>query len=784
MLTSLRGKLLLILLAITVSAVTISTGLAHYTQKSFARQHAKFRESEDLRLMSSEIQVMLQWVIRDLFTLRDFISTSGLIETSASHSKTVALEDIENFFLSIASQHQIFQQIRFLDAKGMELVRVNYDGQQVVLVPESGLQFKGTRYYFKEAVTLHEGEIYISPLDLNVEEGVIERPFVPVIRYATPVFDSHGKTQGMVVLNVHGTTLLRVLSRQQEQVGEHGKNYYLTNSRGEYLFHPDKSKEFGFMLGNDERLNLDEPGLMSWMNGSDKDAEIWTSVQSGKATLFAFQRIPLWSGPLKNVFFRGNGSVASSPPNSDNEGFDPHWVLLSAMDESHFYAGTEEYTNTFFLFTLFLFAACVLVAFVISGSISRPVVSLAAAAKSIQKGDFSARAEVYTTDEMGDFGNLFNSMAAKLEKTVSSLITSEAKYRHLFENSRDCVFVADSSCRLIDINKAGKELLGLPNDSNELPVHLPLSCCSNNDDHPTMIHEDIILRGYVQDYEAILYRLDGSERICMVTATTRCEKDGTVIGYEGVLRDITHKRKRQEAERIFHQKLQEEIIMAEERERHTLGQILHEELAQNLAWVQMKIQETEAEIQNLDLPQQMQDGDDGIRQNLVQSQGLLTKMIRQIRTMIFDLYPVMLKDQGLLPTMQWYGDNFTERTGIPVFIYELEQQPNLSQSQTIYFYRAFKELLHNAWKHAESKEIVVTLVGRDYGVRLIVDDEGKGFDVQKTLANPRKIKGIGLFTLKEWFEGLGGVVSVESQMGKGTRVIIEMPLQVGSDREQ
>lgn len=783
MLTSLRGKLLLILLAITVSAVTISTGLAHYTQKSFARQHAKFRESEDLRLMSNEIQVMLQWVTRDLFTLRDFISTSGLIETTASHSKAAALEDIEHFFLSIASQHQIFQQIRFLDAKGMELVRVNYDGQQVALVPESDLQFKGTRYYFKEAVTLHEGEIYISPMDLNVEEGVIERPFVPVIRYATSVIDRQGKTQGMVVLNVHGATLLRVLSRQQEQVREHGKNYYLINSRGEYLFHPDKSKEFGFMFGNDERLNLDEPGLMSWMDGSEKGAEIWTSVQSGKATLFAFQRIPLWSGPLKNVFFGGNGAAASSPQNIETAGSGLHWVFLSAMNESHFYAGTEEYTNTFFLFTLFLFAACVLVAFVVSGSISRPVVSLAAAARSIQQGDFSARAEVYTTDEMGDFGNLFNSMAAKLEKTVCNLIASEAKYRHLFENSRDCVFVAHSSCRLMDINKAGKKLLGLGENTDDLPMYLPLSCCSENDSPPTILHEDIIRQGYVQDYETTLYRPDGSELICLVTATTRCDSDGNVIGYEGVLRDVTDERKRQEAEKQFHRKLQEEIILAEERERHTLGQILHEELAQNLALVQMKIQETEAEIQRLGLSQEKQKENGGMRLNLVQSQDLLTKMIRQIRTMIFDLYPVMLKDQGLLPTMRWYGDNFTERTGIPVFIYELEQQPNLTSAQTVYLYRAFKELLHNAWKHAKAKEIVVTLVGRDDGVRLIVDDEGKGFAVQKILSNPKKIKGIGLFTLKEWFEGLGGAVSIESQVGKGTRVIIDMPLQVLSEGE-
>ena len=269
MFTSLRVKLVLILIAITVTAVAISTGYTIRMQKQFALKQASERATEDLRLISSEIQTHLQWVAKDILFLRDLPQLHRLLEAQAQNAEATALESVESAFLVLAEHHRIYHQIRFLDETGMEIIRVNFDGTDPKLVPITELQQKGHRYYFEEAVRLQIGQIFISPMDLNIEHGAIERPFVPTIRYATPVVDSSGKTRGIIVLNVLGATLLQVLEHQQKQVIQHGRRYYLLNTQGYFLFHPDQSKTFGFMLESGERLMRYEPKIMKWLSGSD-----------------------------------------------------------------------------------------------------------------------------------------------------------------------------------------------------------------------------------------------------------------------------------------------------------------------------------------------------------------------------------------------------------------------------------------------------------------------------------------------------------------------------------
>ena len=187
------------------------------------------------------------------------------------------------------------------------------------------------------------------------------------------------------------------------------------------------------------------------------------------------------------------------------------------------------------------------------------MVSPAAAAKQIHQGNLSARARVYTVDDMGKFGQLFNEMAENLEQTIRRLRISESKYRQIFENSRDCIFVTDTQCRIIDINDAGRKMLGMePSDNIQ---QLSLNCCENQDrqDGNPVLQQDIQEKGYVKDYETWLQCPDGTIRHCRLTATSRYDKHGTLLGYEGILRDITEEKK-----------LQEEIVLAEEREREIL----------------------------------------------------------------------------------------------------------------------------------------------------------------------------------------------------------------------
>ena len=136
-------------------------------------------------------------------------------------------------------------------------------------------------------------------------------------------------------------------------------------------------------------------------------------------------------------------------------------------------------------FTLLLVAICVIVAVLVAWNFSRPIISLAAAASEIQKGDLSARATVYTRDDMGKFGHLFNAMATNLESTIARLKRSESKYRHLFENSQDCIFVTDDCCHIIDLNEAGRELFGV--GKGTIPESLSVGCCKQARDRKSVV---------------------------------------------------------------------------------------------------------------------------------------------------------------------------------------------------------------------------------------------------------------------------------------------------------
>ena len=269
MLTSLRGKLILIFVVLTVSVVIVSSGYARYKQRQFALDRASDQAMVDLQLISADIQSVLRWIMRDLLVLRDLPSLQLAINTNNYDQRRMAFLAVEKEFLSLAAHHQIFQQIRFLDNTGQEVVRTNTREGKTWLTPALSLQDKSSRYYFQAAAQLKPGQVYVSPMDLNVEQGQIERPLVPVIRYATPVVDQNRNKKGVLILNVFGSTFLHLFHKQQEKA-RHGERFFLLNSDGYFLYHPDQSKTFGFMLGTDETFARYEPELASLIQAGDR----------------------------------------------------------------------------------------------------------------------------------------------------------------------------------------------------------------------------------------------------------------------------------------------------------------------------------------------------------------------------------------------------------------------------------------------------------------------------------------------------------------------------------
>jgi|GEM_PF-3495650 len=199
---------------------------------------------------------------------------------------------------SICRYYGIYDQIRLIRADGQELVRINFDDGKCSKVTDEDLQNKVNRYYFEEALMLPADQIFISPMDLNVEHGKIEVPHKPMIRFAMPIKDQKETIQAVLVMNFLGRTLLENLFEQNpvnyaENIGHYS---FLVNAQGDYLkseLFPEK--EFAFMFDDkqDQRFSLDFPD--AWQAALEGDEEIRTDQG-----IFLIKALPVPISVLKS----------------------------------------------------------------------------------------------------------------------------------------------------------------------------------------------------------------------------------------------------------------------------------------------------------------------------------------------------------------------------------------------------------------------------------------------------------------------------------------------------
>lgn len=148
------------------------------------------------------------------------------------------LTELEELWRVYADSRQVYDQIRYLDADGNELIRVDYDEKGSVIAPKEKLQNKRDRYYFQQTIQMDKGQIYLSPMDLNIENGAIELPINPVIRLAKPVFDANGEKKGIVILNYSASDVLtQIDSIASGSFGE----VYLLNKDSFWLYNSHSS---------------------------------------------------------------------------------------------------------------------------------------------------------------------------------------------------------------------------------------------------------------------------------------------------------------------------------------------------------------------------------------------------------------------------------------------------------------------------------------------------------------------------------------------------------------
>ena len=166
---------------------------------------------------------------------------------------------LESDFVLFVEKKRLYDQLRVLDLRGNETIRINLDANRATPVPTDALQDKANRYYFQAAKTLSPGEIFISDFDLNVEHGTIEVPFKPVIRFVTPVADESNRVQAYLVLNYLGADLLNELGNSP--VPGHT---LLLRRDGHYIRALTDNDAWGWLLGHRRTFASQFP--QAWAN--------------------------------------------------------------------------------------------------------------------------------------------------------------------------------------------------------------------------------------------------------------------------------------------------------------------------------------------------------------------------------------------------------------------------------------------------------------------------------------------------------------------------------------
>lgn len=146
--------------------------------------------------------------------------------------------------------------------------------------------------------------------------------------------------------------------------------------------------------------------------------------------------------------------------------------------------------------------------------------------------------------------------------------------------------------------------------------------------------------------------------------------------------------------------------------------------------------------------------------------------LKEMRLLVYELRPVELDRDGLLGALQNRLQAVERRAGVKVELHAAAT-PELSTEAEDAVYRASQEALNNALKHSAAKSVRVTFDQSDDRFTLLVEDDGVGFDTVAASA----AGGLGLVSIRERIEGLGGSAQVDSQPGSGTRVRIEVPLE-------
>jgi PAS domain S-box-containing protein len=349
----------------------------------------------------------------------------------------------------------------------------------------------------------------------------------------------------------------------------------------------------------------------------------------------------------------------------------------------------------------------------------------------------------------------------KLEATHQELRTSEEKYRQLFENAHDAIWIHDLDGNFTTVNRATEKLSGYrAEELCKMNVKSFLSEESLNLAHE--VGRKILNNEPVeQPYEQRVFRRDGSEAFLQL-ATSLILSNGKPVAFQHIARDITEQKRMQENLHFYLQ----QATRAQEEERKRISHELHDDTIQALVVLSRQLDA-------------LASSDEGLSQEArLRLEALWQQtdnILRGVRRLSQDLRPAALDRLGLLPALEWLASEVKQYSGIETKVNVVGKEHRLSEEMTIALFRITQEALRNVWRHSGATSAEIKVEFNESQTRITVSDNGRGFNLPKKVGDLAKDGKLGLAGMQERTQLVGGTLTVESQPDKGTSITVELP---------
>ncbi|HLZ04659.1 MAG TPA: PAS domain S-box protein [Bradyrhizobium sp.] len=388
------------------------------------------------KLLAADLQSYVRGARADVTTFRSRAAANGIVTAHLNGgidpvdhvSEARWRQRLQRRMSAEVAAKPAYSEFRFIGIEdgGREIIRIDRSGPNgaVRVAPDSELKQTANERYFNETLKAPANDIYVSPVELNRENGVLETPHVPTLRIAAPFYAPDGKLFGIVVINVDMRPVfarIRVPARPGEQV-------YVVSPTGDYLVHPDPRREFGSQLGKPAHWQADFPYFAHLLNAAGGGARI-VADQDGRA-----------------------GGAALAPAVLAGK----QWLgIIETVPNSVFTAVETTIRNTALLVGLVATLFAGVVAVFVARSLTRPILRLTAAVEGLGRSN----APAIPVDAGGETGVLARAFARAIGEANAQAAALEER-RRIFETSQDLIVVLDARGHIVQISPSCETILG------------------------------------------------------------------------------------------------------------------------------------------------------------------------------------------------------------------------------------------------------------------------------------------------------------------------------------